>query len=791
MKKIKNLIKKIKKDLKGFTLVELLAVIVILAIIMVIAIPSVLGVMRSARVKSFINYGEKIVSNSLSKKLLEEVDYEEEGYTIIYDLDDLDFDNKGNYKAYVLVTVTEDGYSYKITLHDDEDMVIGYDYSKNKGMSNAKLETYDENDPKLTPEYLCSLSSSSTCVYKDKEIVNNNYVDVNDDTEEGFKNIAKIIADAADDKFKNSDYNNDLTKPACVLYDLEDLGFTNLGSYVAYAYVIPVDNNTRRIVLFLYNQYYFGGSKDYYTYGFESEDSMLMPFNEEMTYEMAKNELTAFNMVVFAYDVGKDSCFSLNYKGNYTNKDGETNDEEFWKKLNPEYSGEGGEEENPEPTPVDPTPTPETTTTTTKPSGSSSNVIYACGSGTNNPNATTASLCTGQQVNTALKKLANGDKATYENEDKTVKAIKFTNTKPSSSVKVANISPYNSKEVLAWLDGTTIYIYSSSNDINLNSDASYLFSNFRHVTSIDLSHFTTLNVTNMSDMFYFCTKVTSLDVSKFNTSNVTDMWAMFYHCESITSLDVSHFNTSNVRYMYSLFGYCEKLKSIDVSNFDTRNVTKMGQMFTNCKSFTSINISNFDTSKVTDMGWMFANMIGLTTLDVSMLDTSKVTDMEYMFAGLKVTSLDLSNFNTSNVTSMDGMFSMCDKLTSLNISSFNTSKVKSMYYMFSYIKLTSLDLRHFNTSSLTNTDSMFVHCWELETIDLSSFNTSKLTSSNRMFYCCYKLKNIYVGSGWDMSKVTNSSEMFDSATKLPNFNSKYIDKTKAFVGSGGYLKSKA
>ena len=45
-----------KDTRKGFTLVELLAVIVILAIIMIIAIPSVLGTMQTAQEKSFREY---------------------------------------------------------------------------------------------------------------------------------------------------------------------------------------------------------------------------------------------------------------------------------------------------------------------------------------------------------------------------------------------------------------------------------------------------------------------------------------------------------------------------------------------------------------------------------------------------------------------------------------------------------------------------------------------------------------------------------------------------------------
>ena len=53
------------KKKNGFTLVELLAVIVVLAIIMIIAIPSVLDVMNTARKKAFVMYVDKIVTISI------------------------------------------------------------------------------------------------------------------------------------------------------------------------------------------------------------------------------------------------------------------------------------------------------------------------------------------------------------------------------------------------------------------------------------------------------------------------------------------------------------------------------------------------------------------------------------------------------------------------------------------------------------------------------------------------------------------------------------------------------
>ena len=53
---------------KGFTLVELLAVIVVLAIIMIIAVPSVLSSMDNARKNTFVIEARKILNSAMAKR---------------------------------------------------------------------------------------------------------------------------------------------------------------------------------------------------------------------------------------------------------------------------------------------------------------------------------------------------------------------------------------------------------------------------------------------------------------------------------------------------------------------------------------------------------------------------------------------------------------------------------------------------------------------------------------------------------------------------------------------------
>ena len=132
-----------------------------------------------------------------------------------------------------------------------------------------------------------------------------------------------------------------------------------------------------------------------------------------------------------------------------------------------------------------------------------------------------------------------------------------------------------------------------------------------------MRYLNTSNVTNMMDMFYYCSNLTSLDVSSFDTSNVADMVSLFAGCSSLTSLDLRSFDTSNVTLMGGMFEGCSNLTSLDVSSFDTSNVTNMSCMFGGCSSLTSLDVSSFDTPKVTVMAFMFEYCSSLTDLTLS------------------------------------------------------------------------------------------------------------------------------------------------------------------------------
>ena len=50
------------------------------------------------------------------------------------------------------------------------------------------------------------------------------------------------------------------------------------------------------------------------------------------------------------------------------------------------------------------------------------------------------------------------------------------------------------------------------------------------------------------------------------------MSCMFYKCDSLKGLNVSHFETNKVSNMSYMFANCSKLENLDLSNYNVNNV---------------------------------------------------------------------------------------------------------------------------------------------------------------------------------------------------------------------------
>ena len=104
----------------------------------------------------------------------------------------------------------------------------------------------------------------------------------------------------------------------------------------------------------------------------------------------------------------------------------------------------------------------------------------------------------------------------------------------------------------------------------------------------------------MQYMFNYCPMLPNLDVSHFDTSRVTNMSNMFKDCQSLSSLNVSHFDTRQVTNMSYMFYYCQSLTDIDVSSFSTGQIKKVGRMsnmFAYCTSLVRLDLSSLVIKK--------------------------------------------------------------------------------------------------------------------------------------------------------------------------------------------------
>ena len=119
-----------KLNKKGFTLVELLAVIVVLAIIMVLTVPAVLSSMNSARQSSFLLYAGKMLEAAQGK-------YQSESLlttpTSCYDITSLSGNGSKSYKGVIKVTTGSDGSPvFKLQMYDNN-YQIGFKEDANSG----------------------------------------------------------------------------------------------------------------------------------------------------------------------------------------------------------------------------------------------------------------------------------------------------------------------------------------------------------------------------------------------------------------------------------------------------------------------------------------------------------------------------------------------------------------------------------------------------------------------------------------------------------------------------------
>ena len=506
---------KVKKKLKekGFTLVELLAVIVILAIIMLIAIPAVLNTVQSAKRRSFVTYVDKVGKVATEKWLKDAIDGKRsENGCFIYNLKtDFDLSNVGTFKGYVLVNSTGGKTTYYITLWNEDYMLIAYNYTEGVNYKGTKmsieqsLELYDSSrSDELKPSVLCNYGCSE-CVYESAESDPYNSDSTSNMTGDPMKIKGITIL------IKGEDFNSKAFQLS---------GETNCSS----------SSNCKKIK-YIKKSHSLNQELNPVIISNNDETSQKNPvymwFDTDTLYyytEATKIYLNSDSSYMFFQMQGlldANEFISNIYTSNVTNMYG---------------------------------------------------MFAEC---TNLATLDLSNFDTSKVTNmfgmfTGCTNLRTIDVSHFDTSRVTDMSHMFDGCLNLTTLDVSNFNTSNVTDMSNMFDYcaklTTIDV--SHFDTSKVTNMSCMFFACYMLTTLDVSNFNTSNVTNMSVMFESCRNLKSIDVSHFDTSKVTDMAAMFSNCLLLEEIIVKKFDVSSVTDSNHMFDKCTRLPNYNVSKID-------------------------------------------------------------------------------------------------------------------------------------------------------------------------------------------------------------------------------
>lgn len=246
-----------------------------------------------------------------------------------------------------------------------------------------------------------------------------------------------------------------------------------------------------------------------------------------------------------------------------------------------------------------------------------------------------AVLTNGDDVNSAMRTLARN----LAN----IKHVRFevgSDITSETEVQAATQWPI----YMTW-DASTQTIIISTSDTQISSGASLdnLFNGLTALESIENLHLlNTRRAVSMFNLFRNCSSLTEIDLSNFTTENVTNIAAMFYGASSLTTLDLS--------------------------SFVTDNIISTGQLFCLATNLTSVNFGDhFQLPKNTSFSYWFYHT-KITTADLHFITSDNVNDFEDMFSGCtQLVSVDLSGLGANdNCLLAQNMFSGSTAIKSIN-----------------------------------------------------------------------------------------------------------------------------
>ena len=341
---------------------------------------------------------------------------------------------------------------------------------------------------------------------------------------------------------------------------------------------------------------------------------------------------------------------------------------------------------------------------------------------------------------------------------------------------------------------------------------SNMFENCRNITSLNLSFFSFLKVTNMNDMFKSCSNIRSIIFpNNEKSTTIQYMKSMFYGCNKISSIDLSGLTFINTKDLSNFFNGCYNLENIIFpQNEKAENIEQFDYMFNNCSKLSSIDLSNISLKNAKKMKFFLSDCINLKNINFPIDGkANKVEEYTGMFYNcINLVSIDMSNFSFVNTKSLSFMFfncinleqiilpkdeiatniedlyftfAVCFKLKYIDLSSISLKKVKRLQYtFFSCLNLESIIFGD-DDEEINNIEQIsycFANCYNLKEINLSKFNLEKINDLSYLFYSCYNLESLtlpYIKA----NNVEYFTYMFFNCSKLKNIDLTNISLSNA------------
>ena len=561
---------------KGFTLVELLAVIVILAIIMLLAIPAVLDTMAVAKRKTFVEYIDKAVNQAQNKITEAQLLGEGASGCVIYNIkNDLGFSNTGDFDGYILINTL--GSEIYVTMYDKDQMISAYEYGN--GSPEGKVEVYN-NDPdtlrELTSDYLCGQADGCTlCQVKNPETGESQEIV----SEKPVPSDGALLLDGPE--FGK------------VIYSFTVGGSAAEGQYDSTITSVKYTNEVN-----------------------ESGKLVTKSNSPNPAYMWLDGTTIYIGTKSTKLYVPSDASWMFGYMLKLNHIDFEYFDFSRVENASGMFAGDSAF----------------STFDATILNGAKLTSLEATLAGLPVTSIDVSGWDTSRVTNmfalfNSVSKLTSLDLSSFDTSNVTNMQSMFWGTSSLKSLDVSMFDTSNVTSMYGMFSANNFTTLDLSNfDTSKVTDMGFMFSENKKLTNLILpSTFKTGRVVSMDHMFYYCSALENLDLSNFDTRNVTNMNAMFLRCESIKEIDFSDKDLSSLTTAWNLAMYCKKIEEFKLGKVKLKNAIDMHDAFPYCYALKVVDLSSvtsftdcsriFGGCKVLEVAYINDNYTGSLTFE--------------------------------------------------------------------------------------------------------------------------------------------------------------------------------